>query len=1010
MSSHFVSPTRRAPNRSQTVDAYVDYEATADDISRDTDFTSSQDGLRGVRRAVNVQSRRPTRLPHELDALSNWTPLADGERVDEEEVGDVGSKRKRYDSSDEPMKTWRPLAQLFLEELVRRDGLGDFGKACGSCGRAEDGWRRFRCEDCGPNGRVLFGARSPSRPWDMFMDFPTIHDVKYRYCACDLSDRMNNLQQLLRTGWYPASTVDPATCATLKTLESFRLLNVVGDLTVHDFVRVMEQCTDASGLEELPDRRKGFGRMSRQFAFVQRMKRAGRAHDAGGLESTTRGECAVLCWACPQEGINLPEGWEDVGPEFQFLYILIIAMDANFRLRNRLRANAHEDPPLGSGWGHIVEESCYKKHLRNYVAEKDISTCIAFAALAQKDTRLSTGLRASGMGGVVCARHELVRPQGLGDLQKGERYANMDYIVLAALMGVALLYVAIAYDIVCQYRINFEARMAKLPNDMQLDLKRTKVLYGLPVWHATAHERNCQSQNSLTYQPGVGRTDGEGTERVWSVFNGLATATKEMNRGAREDGIEDKVDHHNFQKNIRQGEALPRKLVIAIDERDRQVAAFDEVDRTLDQSLRKEWQGMVDAWTEDKTKPNPYQLDDGKSGVSEASIRQALAQEELDEAVSSKSTLHKASVTSMLVMGLQLEDHQDRIRRESKGRALLAGDLSERVTTLRRSFHVKLKQFRRLQDVYTPGAVEELRAAEERRDSELPPPQAEDIVLYMPSGLTRENREVIKGLGEKEARLREGQLHDTVKRLRSSLHAKRHLLNFREEHWVGQRGGTRAATLIAQLGERIEGVAVRYRRARRALVLLRGEDECGDWRPLEDADIRLDQEQEPDAAARLKLSQVGSRNGKKERRAAAISSKQRKMSWIWTQGGGPGSDEEQLVDAVRVEWAKTKARRDRWVEEVELLREEMRRVLRFLAWRALWWEQRRVVSWEVAPEVRAGLQAYAARQAALVRRVARTWREAWNTSATTAVRTVIANEEMERMGGEELVTTDADIE
>ncbi|KAK6992479.1 hypothetical protein R3P38DRAFT_3226100, partial [Favolaschia claudopus] len=709
MSSHFVSPTRRAPNRSQTVDAYVDYEATADDISRDTDFTSSQDGLRGVRRAVNVQSRRPTRLPHELDALSNWTPLADGERVDEEEVGDVGSKRKRYDSSDEPMKTWRPLAQLFLEELVRRDGLGDFGKACGSCGRAEDArhqlmplhvlqewtgafWSQVSLASLGYVFQLGHGGLPCPRPAPaarsmVVMDFPTIHDVKYRYCACDLSDRMNNLQQLLRTGWYPASTVDPATCATLKTLESFRLLNVVGDLTVHDFVRVMEQCTDASGLEELPDRRKGFGRMSRQFAFVQRMKRAGRAHDAGGLESTTRGECA--------EGINLPEGWEDVGPEFQFLYILIIAMDANFRLRNRLRANAHEDPPLGSGWGHIVEESCYKKHLRNYVAEKDISTCIAFAALAQKDTRLSTGLRASGMGG------------------KGERYANMDYIVLAALMGVALLYVAIAYDIVCQYRINFEARMAKLPNDMQLDLKRTKVLYGLPVWHATAHERNCQSQNSLTYQPGVGRTDGEGTERVWSVFNGLATATKEMNRGAREDGIEDKVRpcHASWS--------------IAIDERDRQVAAFDEVDRTLDQSLRKEWQGMVDAWTEDKTKPNPYQLDDGEKR--EASIRQALAQEELDEAVSSKSTLHKASVTSMLVMGLQLEDHQDRIRRESKGRALLAGDLSERVTTLRRSFHVKLKQFRRLQDVYTPGAVEELRAAEERRDSELPPPQAEDI-------------------------------------------------------------------------------------------------------------------------------------------------------------------------------------------------------------------------------------------------------------------------------------------
>ncbi|KAK7054021.1 hypothetical protein R3P38DRAFT_2501036 [Favolaschia claudopus] len=851
----FVSPTRRAPNRSQTVDAYIDYQSRPQDISRDTEFSSSQDGLRGVRRAVNVKHRRAARSPHDLDVLSSWTPLPDGEGVEEaEEGGSVGSKRKRYDSSDEPMKTWRPLAGLFLQEFVRRDGPGDFGKVCGTCGTAEEGWRRFRCEDCGPSThcqecmtvrheltplhvleewtgnfwtrvslaslgyvfQIGHGGLSCPRPAPIVrsmvvLDFPHIHEVKYRFCSCDMSDRANNLQQLLRAGWYPASTVDPATCATFKTLDSFRLLNVVGDLTVHDFVRVMEQQTDASGLEEIPERRKGFGRMSRQFAFVQRLKRAGRGHDAGGLDATKPGECSVACWACPQEGINLPEGWEDVEPGYQFLYILIIAMDANFRLRNRLRANAHDDPPLGSGWGHIVEQGRYKKHLRNYVAEKDISTCIAFAALAQKDTRLSTGLRASGMGGVICARHELVRPQGLGDLQKGERYANMDCIVLAALMGVTLLYIAIAYDIVCQYRINFQARMAKLPPDMHLDLARTKILYGLPVWHATAHERSCQSQNSLTFQPGVGRTDGEGTERVWSVFNGLATATKEMNWGAREDGIDDKVDHHNFQKNIRQGDALPRKLVIAIDERDCQVTAFAEVDGTLEESLRNEWQGMVDAWTEDRTKPNPYQLDEGTNGLSEASIRQALAQEELDEAVSSNATLHKSSVTSMLVMGLQLEDHQDRIRRELKGRALLAGDLTERVASLRRSFHVKLKQFRRLQEIYTPGAIEELKAAEERRDSEMPPPAAEDIVLYLPSGLTLENREVIRGLGEKEARLRVGQLHDTVKRLRSRLHAKRHLLNFREEHWVGQRAGTRASTLLAQVGERIEGVATRYR-------------------------------------------------------------------------------------------------------------------------------------------------------------------------------------------------------
>jgi hypothetical protein len=36
-------------------------------------------------------------------------------------------------------------------------------------------------------------------------------------------------------------------------------------------------------------------------------------------------------------------------------------------------------------------------------------------------TKKSKGLRATGLGAVSCARHQLFRPLGMGDLQKGER-------------------------------------------------------------------------------------------------------------------------------------------------------------------------------------------------------------------------------------------------------------------------------------------------------------------------------------------------------------------------------------------------------------------------------------------------------------------------------------------------------------------------------------------------------------------------------------------------------------
>lgn len=56
----------------------------------------------------------------------------------------------------------------------------------------------------------------------------------------------------------------------------------------------------------------------------------------------------------------------------------------------------------------------------------------------------------------------------------------------------------------------------------------------------------------------------------------------------------------------------------------------------------------------------------------------------------------------------------------------------------------------------------------------------------------------------------------------------------------------------------------------------------------------------------------------------------------------------------------------RWSEEVDLLQEEMRRVLAFLKWNANWWQQQGGdLMHEKDEATRAGMIAYRARQAAL---------------------------------------------
>ncbi|KAJ7046287.1 hypothetical protein C8F04DRAFT_1173231 [Mycena alexandri] len=420
-SSPVRQPSYRAPNRSQHVDSSIEYERKAGDRTFDKSFHISGDGRRAVRKEINVGPKKRKIRPADLvDPFADWMPLRDddGERGEDGDVGDegdAGDKRKRYESSDQTMNPWRKLVQLFLDEMVRREGLGT-DQRCPCCEKDYVRTsRRFRCDACGQFTQCLecvvsrhrctplhkikewngtywvkttvlnlgcvfqlgHGGHACPRPAPtkrkmVVMDVSGIYTVEYRWCGCDNSDHANELEQLLRNGWYPATTVDPSTCATFAALELFRLLNVVGNVNVHDFVGVLERETDASKVTKVPDRYKSFGRMSRQWAFLKRLLHAGRAHDPLLVKGTKNGACATLCWACPHDNINIPEGWRDVAPEFRFLYMLFLAVDANFRLKNRLRANEHQDLPLGSGWGYMVEGAPYKKHLVGYVAEKDL--------------------------------------------------------------------------------------------------------------------------------------------------------------------------------------------------------------------------------------------------------------------------------------------------------------------------------------------------------------------------------------------------------------------------------------------------------------------------------------------------------------------------------------------------------------------------------------------------------------------------------------------------------------
>jgi hypothetical protein len=80
---------------------------------------------------------------------------------------------------------------------------------------------------------------------------------------------------------------------------------------------------------------------------------------------------------------------------------------------------------------------------------------------------------------------------------------------------------------------------------------------------------------------------------------------------------------------------------------------------------------------------------------------------------------------------------------------------------------------------------------------------------------------------------------------------------------------------------------------------------------------------------------------------------------------------------------KSKARADRWNEELRLVKEEMRRVITFLEWKAGWWAEGGRRRLDVRPDIASGIRAYAAKQASINHALAHSFKTRWESIVET---------------------------
>jgi len=221
--------------------------------------------------------------------------------------------------------------------------------------------------------------------------------------------------------------------------------------------------------------------------------------------------------------------------------------------------------------------------------------------------------------------------------------------------------------------------------------------------------------------------------------------------------------------------------------------------------------------------------------------------------------------------------------------------------------------------------------------------------LFLPSQLSKDNRlSCHKGVTETELALRLAQARDNLVDLRRLRRTLRSMKMFYRSNIVGegQKTQTKSRASESVVTVRINRAVRRYRLAYAALLSL---DPTGDWRK---------EFQE--------LTDKDNRGPGKELGEKGVGDGRYAMSWIWTSGGDHADDssDQQVNETVRHEWMTCRARADRWREELDLLQEEMRRVIAFLEWKSGWWVGKvGSRSSSAAADIQHGVDAYARKQA-----------------------------------------------
>lgn len=110
--------------------------------------------------------------------------------------------------------------------------------------------------------------------------------------------------------------------------------------------------------------------------------------------------------------------------------------------------------------------------------------------------------------------------------------------------------IVVMYDVMCQWYKHLRKRIREspalreaLPNFEQLTLVKA-----IGLFHVHGHRQECFARFTPDYVEGVGQTEGEIIESLWSILNETSRGCRGMTAAHRQEVMDDHMNHWNWMK------------------------------------------------------------------------------------------------------------------------------------------------------------------------------------------------------------------------------------------------------------------------------------------------------------------------------------------------------------------------------------------------------------------------------------------------------------------------------